>query len=106
MINIVSSNELSEGSIELYLLAFGEKHDAFKKFAESAANTKDLLIVEIPLTDYGEKENEQLGKEYNVVKADFPAYKLFLKGKSSPIDYTGDKTEDDLKRFLSKHTSK
>lgn len=88
------------------LLAFGEKYDAFKKFAESAANTKDLLIAEIPVTDYGEKENDQLAQEYNVVKADFPAYKLFLKGKSTPIDYTGDKTEDDLKRFLSKNSSK
>ena len=81
--------------------AYGEKQDAFKKFAESAANTKKLLIAEIPITDFGDKENDQLAKEYSVTKADFPAYKLFLKGKSNPIDYTGDKTEDDLKRFLS-----
>lgn len=83
---------------------YGDKQDAFKKFAESVANTKNLVIAEIPITDYGEKENEQLAKEYGVSKPDFPAYKLFLKGKSKPIDYTGDKTEDDLKRFLSQNT--
>ena len=58
------------------------------------------------MTDYGEKENDQLAKEYNAVKADFPVYKLFLKGKSTPIDFTGEKTEDGLKQFLTKHTSK
>jgi endoplasmic reticulum protein 29 len=64
------------------------------------------LLAEIPITDYGEKENDKLAQEYSVTKADYPAYKLFLKGKSKPIDYTGDKTEDDLKRFLSQNTSK
>jgi len=84
---------------------YGDNQDQFKKFAENVANTKKLLLVEIPITDYGEKENEQLANEYKVTKADFPAYKLFLKGKSKPIDFTGDKTEDGLKRFLSQHTN-
>ena len=70
------------------------------------ASTKNLLLVEIPITDYGEKENEQLGKDYGVSKPDFPAYKLFLKGTLKPIDYTGDKSENDLRRFLSQHSSK
>lgn len=83
---------------------YGEKQDQFKNFATSVANTKNLLLAEIPLTDYGEKENEQLAKEYGVVKADYPVYKLFLKGKTKPIDYSGDKTENDLKRFLSQNT--
>ncbi|CAF0998475.1 unnamed protein product [Adineta ricciae] len=84
---------------------YGENQDQFKKFAENAANTKNLLIAEIPIVDYGDKENEQLANEYKVTKADFPAYKLFLKGKSKPIDFTGEKTEDGLKRFLSQHTN-
>lgn len=84
---------------------YGDKQDQFKSFAQSVANTRNLLIAEIPITDYGDKENEQLAKEYGVTKADFPAYKLFLKGKSKPIDYTGEKTENDLKRFLSQHTN-
>lgn len=84
---------------------YGEKQDQFKAFAEHVANTKNLLVVEIPITDYGDKENEQLAKDFSVTKADFPAYKLFLKGKAKPIDYSGDKTENDLKRFLSQHTS-
>ncbi|CAF1045449.1 unnamed protein product [Rotaria sordida] len=84
---------------------FGDKYDQFKKFAENVVNTKNLLVVEIPITEYGDKENQQLAKEYDVKKVDYPVYKLFLKDKSKPIDYTGDKTEDDLKRFLSQHTN-
>ncbi|CAF2495315.1 unnamed protein product [Rotaria sp. Silwood2] len=84
---------------------YGDKQDQFKKFAESVANTKNLVLAEIPITDYGEKENEALAKEYSVTKADYPAYKLFIKGKPKPIDYTGDNTEDDLKRFLSQNTN-
>lgn len=83
---------------------YGDKQDQFKSFALSVANTRNLVIAEIPITDYGDKENEQLAKEYGVSKPDFPAYKLFLKGKQ-PIDYNGDKSENDLKRFLSQHTN-
>jgi len=51
-------------------------------------------------------ENQELAKRYGVDKADFPAYKLFLNRNSEPIDYTGDRTVDDLKRFLSQNTGK
>ena len=95
----------SQSPLSFILLAYGEKQDQFKTFAESVANTKKLLVIEIPIADYGDKENEELAKEYSVTKEDYPAYKLFLNGKSKPIDYTGDKTENDLKRFLSQHTS-
>ena len=61
--------------------------------------------MEIPIMEHGERENEQLGKDYGVKKPDYPVYKLFLNGDLKPIDYTGDKTENDLKQFLSKHTS-
>ena len=58
--------------------------------------------------DHGDKENEELAKKYNAKKEDFPVYKLFLKDKSKPLDYPGsaDKTEDDLRRFLTQYTSK
>lgn len=87
-------------------LAYGEKQDSFKKFAESVGNTKKLLLAEVPITDYGDKENQELAQEYGVKKEDYPVYKLFIKGKSKAIDYKGDNTEDDLKRFLSQNTGK
>lgn len=89
----------------MVILASGEKQDEFKRFAENSVHTKRLLLAEIPVSD---QENEQLAKEYNVKKEDYPVYKMFMKGRSKPIDYTGDstKTEEDLKRFLAQTTSK
>jgi len=83
----------------------GDKHEQFKKFAESAAYTKRLLVAEIPINTHDDHENEELAKQYGVTKEDYPAYKLFLKDKSKPITYAGDKSEDDLKRFISHHTN-
>jgi endoplasmic reticulum protein 29 len=90
----------------IFYIAFGEKQENFKRFAENAANTKGLLIAEVPITDHTDFENQALAKEYGVKKEDYPVYKLFLKNKSKIIDYTGDKTEDDFKRFLVQHTGK
>jgi endoplasmic reticulum protein 29 len=98
--------KLSIKRFSFNFLAYGEKQDTFKKFVESVANTKKLLVAEVPITTYGDMENQELGRRYGVDKANFPAYKLFLNGKSEPIDYTGDITVDDLKRFLSQNTGK
>ena len=90
----------------LFRSAFGEKHDEFKKFAESVGATKNLLLVEILIGPDEEKENGFLAKKYAVRKEDYPVYKLFANDKTKAIEYTGDKSEKDLKRFLSEHTSK
>lgn len=91
-----------------FLIAFGDKHEHFKRFAESAYDRKDLLLLEVPVTDTGDKENEELAKKYKIDTKDLPDYKLFLKDKSKPLGYPGsaDKTEDDLRRFLTRYTSR
>lgn len=92
----------------LLFLAYGDKHEHFKRFAESAYDRKDLLLLEVPVTDTGDKENDELAKKYKIDTKDFPDYRLFLKDKSKPLGYPGsaDKTEDDLRRFLTRYTSK
>ena len=88
------------------ILAYGDKEEEFKKFAESVASSRKFIVVEIPISDYGDDENEQLALDYNIKKEDYPVYKLFLKNKDKPIDYVGDKTQTDLRRFLTQNTSK
>lgn len=41
---------------------YGPKHDEFVKFAESVANVDSLLVAEVGIKDYGEKDNADLGK--------------------------------------------
>lgn len=39
---------------------YGPKHDEYVKFAESVANVDSLLIAEVGVKDYGEKDNADL----------------------------------------------
>ena len=54
-----------------------------------------------PVLDYGDNENSDLAERFKVKKEDFPVYKLFVKGKTAPVAYTGNtKNSDAIKRFI------
>jgi len=85
----------------------GEKQDEFVKFTAEMKGAPDLLVAEVGVKDYGEKENEDLANRYNVKKDDFPAVKLFLDGNTEkPITFTDkDFNADTLKAFIKKNTN-
>lgn len=82
--------------------AYGEKEDEFKKFAENTASQPDLLVAEVGVSEYGEKENDQLRERFNIKKEDFPVYKLFIQGQKEPIDFKGEIKSEELTRFAKK----
>ncbi|XP_054722687.1 endoplasmic reticulum resident protein 29-like, partial [Uloborus diversus] len=84
---------------------YGEKEDEYGKVAESARFSPDLLIAEVGVQDYGEKENSDLADKYNVHKDDFPVLKLFIEEKSEPFTFTGNFKADEIKNFIKKHSS-
>jgi endoplasmic reticulum protein 29 len=80
---------------------YGPKHEEFAKVAEAAHLLQDLLVAEVGVKDYGEKENSDLAEKYGVKKENFPVVKLFVEGKSEP--FTFDSTEfnaDEIKKFI------
>ncbi len=81
---------------------YGEKQDEFVKVANDLKSTPDILLAEVGVRDYGEKENQDLADKYGVKKDDFPVLKLFLNGKvDDPITYTDkDFKVDNIKNFL------
>ncbi|ELT98573.1 hypothetical protein CAPTEDRAFT_208996 [Capitella teleta] len=84
---------------------YGEKHDEFKKVAKDSTSQPELLVAEINVADYGDKDNADLGKRFGLTKDDFPAYKLFIQGKDEPIDFTGDATKvEEIKKFIIQHS--
>ncbi len=41
---------------------YGDKHDSFAKVAAEAAKLQDVLVGEVGIKDYGEKDNQQLAE--------------------------------------------
>ncbi|CAG2123225.1 unnamed protein product, partial [Medioppia subpectinata] len=64
--------------------------------------TPDLLVADVGIKDYGEKENQDLADRYTISKDDFPSVKLFLNGDlEKPIAFDGkDFNADRIKTFV------
>ncbi|CAH2986185.1 unnamed protein product [Chilo suppressalis] len=97
-----------EASLIKFDVAFpyGDKHDAFVALAKDAKDVDELLVAEVGVKDYGEKDNEELAKKYGATKDNFPVVKLFVKGKTEPIAFDDIKgfTSDELRRFVRENT--
>lgn len=86
---------------------YGEKHDTFAKLAEEIASNKDIMLAQVGVKDYGDKENEELAKKYGInSKDDFPAVLLFVDGQEEPIPFSNDDefTTDNLRNLIRDNT--
>lgn len=87
---------------------YGEKHEAFTAFAKEAKEVDDLLVADVGVKDYGEKDNEALAKKYGAHKDNFPAVRLFISGeeqaKMVSFDESQGFTVDSLRKFVIDHT--
>ncbi|KAF4516961.1 hypothetical protein B566_EDAN005562 [Ephemera danica] len=80
---------------------YGPKHEEFTKVAEAAHMLQDLLVAEVGVKDYGEKENADLADKFNIKKEDFPVVKLFVEGKSEPFTFENSEfNADEIKKFI------
>ncbi|GFN99430.1 endoplasmic reticulum resident protein 29-like [Plakobranchus ocellatus] len=81
---------------------YGGKQDTFKEVAKSSVSQPELLVAEVHVADYGEKDNTDLAERFAITKEAFPAYRLFINGNSkAAISYTGDTLQaDSIKNFI------
>ncbi|XP_035894788.1 protein windbeutel [Anopheles stephensi] len=85
---------------------YGDKHEAFTNLAlETVDATDDLLFALVGIKDYGEKDNDDLGKRFNIAK-EYPVIKLFRNDRTDPIDFPPDEpvTSENLRLFLKRNT--
>lgn len=86
---------------------YGDKHEAFTKLAqETVGLTDDLLFVLVGIKDYGEQDNTDLGRRFNIPK-EYPVIKLFAGDRlTEPIDFPDELavTEENLRMFLKRNT--
>eukprot|EP00741_Cyanophora_paradoxa_P013874 tig00020710_g13392.t1 len=82
-------------------------NEAYKDVAGKVANStgSTILVAEVDVSEYGEKEGTELAERFGVKKEDFPTYFLFLKAANEePVKFAGDKSSsDDILRFVRKH---
>ncbi|XP_014229298.1 endoplasmic reticulum resident protein 29 [Trichogramma pretiosum] len=87
---------------------YGEKHEEFSKVAITMKDQLDLLVAEVGVKDFGNKDNSELAQRYKVSKDDYPQLLLFVQGKADPVRFVADKdadfTADNIKRFVRKKT--
>jgi endoplasmic reticulum protein 29 len=67
---------------------YGEKHDQFTKLSQALASNGNILVADVGIKDYGDKENVDLAERYKVVKEDYPVVLLFLQDQSQPIRFS------------------
>lgn len=86
---------------------YGEKHDIFAKVAEEIIDNKNFILAQVPIKDYGEKENEEFGKKFGITKEDVPALRLFVQGEDEPFIFDKNLpwTEENVKKFVKEHTT-
>merc|ERR1719313_2486053 len=80
--------------------AYGDKEDEFKILCKQAFQLKDFFIGEVPVQEYGDKENDDLREKFKISKDDFPAYFLFTDADRAGKKYTGAITAHDLAIWL------
>ena len=66
---------------------YGEKHEQFGKLSAALSSNPDILVAEVGVKDYGDKENVNIAERYNIVKEEYPVMLLFTEGKTEPIRY-------------------
>ncbi len=88
--------------------SYGDEHDAWKEFAKSVGESAaEMLVVDVGVSEYGDKDNADLSDRFSIKTDDFPQYRLFLKGVSAtgtPEKYTGDKKADAFLRYVQVRT--
>jgi len=88
---------------------YGEKHEEFGKVAFDTKDSNDLLVADVGVKDFGNKDNSDLAQRYEIKKEDFPAVLLFVHGQSQPYRFVAEKDEEftaeNIKRFIKSKSS-
>merc|ERR1712113_25858 len=82
--------------------AYGEKEDEFKTLCKLAHSVPNFMVGEVPVQEYGDKENDDLRERFKLSKDDFPVYYLFSEKEKEGAKYSGAITASDIGAWLRK----
>jgi len=55
---------------------YGEKHDVWKQLADATLSQENLLLGEVNIADYGDKDNSDLGELFGAKKRQFSSIQI------------------------------
>ena len=57
--------------------SYGDEHDAWKDFAAKVGSSSaEILVSDVGVSEYGDKENSDISERYKIKSDDFPQYRL------------------------------
>jgi len=83
--------------------AYGDKEDEFKALCKLAYSVPKFLIAEVPVQEYGDKENDDLRERFKLKKDDFPVYLMFNEANKEGLKYPGAIKASDIAAWLRKN---
>jgi len=86
--------------------AYGEKEDEFKVLCKLAHGVPKFFVAEVPVQEYGDKENDDLRERFKLTKDDFPAYFLFSEANKEGLRYSGAVKADAIGSWLRRNQVK
>lgn len=86
--------------------AYGENEDEFKTLCKLSYSVPKFLVAEVPVQEYGDKDNEDLATKFSVKKDDFPVYFLFNAANQDGLKYSGPVKADTLISWLRRNKIK
>merc|ERR1711920_613795 len=80
--------------------------DEYKTLCKLAYTVPNFFIGEVPVQEYGDKENDDLRERFGLKKDDFPVYFLFNKANKEGAKYSGAIKADAIASWLRKNQVK
>jgi len=78
---------------------YGDKEDEFKELCKAAYTAPNFFVGEVQVGEYGDMENDDLRKRYELSADDFPVFLLF-RGPKDMQKYAGSVTAADISVWL------
>eukprot|EP00811_Abedinium_folium_P007918 NODE_17307_length_950_cov_6.518834.p1 GENE.NODE_17307_length_950_cov_6.518834~~NODE_17307_length_950_cov_6.518834.p1 ORF type:complete len:283 (-),score=74.22 NODE_17307_length_950_cov_6.518834:101-844(-) len=79
---------------------YGEKEDEFKVLCKLAHALPQFFVAEVPVQEYGDRENSELAERFGFTEASYPAYLLFDDQRKDGEKYSGVVKADDIAAWL------
>eukprot|EP00457_Paulinella_chromatophora_P012292 gb/GEZN01012491.1/.p1 GENE.gb/GEZN01012491.1/~~gb/GEZN01012491.1/.p1 ORF type:complete len:244 (+),score=51.73 gb/GEZN01012491.1/:149-880(+) len=81
---------------------YGDEQDEWKKLAVTTRGASSLILASVGVSEYGDKENDDLRERFNVKVEAFPKFFFFKKGAGTknPTIYDGAAKEMEMARWL------